>query len=153
MTQPSVLIVDDEPHVRDVLEFFLREAGYGATSTGDPEEALARARRGGIDLILLDVLMPRMDGFDLCQMLQAHPSTAAIPVVFLTALGDEVSRERARVSGASRYLQKPFSRRDVLEAVRAALASRPPAPPRAGSGWSRSVRLTGRSRRTDADSC
>lgn len=141
MAKPTLLVVDDEPHIRDILEFFLREAGYEVVSTGDPEEALACARRGEPDLVLLDVLMPRLDGFDLCQMLRAHAATAAVPVVFLTALGDEVSRERARVSGGARYLQKPFTREEVLEAVRAALASRPPAPPRAGSGWRRSVRL------------
>lgn len=143
MTKHTILVVDDEANIRDILEFFLKEAGYEVASTGDPDEALALAREGGPDLVLMDVMMPRMDGFDLCQMMHTHAGTAGIPVVFLTALGDDISRECAKVSGGSFYLQKPFTREEVLEAVRRALAARPPAPPRAGRGWSRSVHLGG----------
>jgi CheY-like chemotaxis protein len=141
MTKHTILVVDDEANIRDILEFFLREAGYEVAATGDPDEALALAREGGPDLVLMDVVMPRMDGFDLCQMMHTHAGTAGIPVVFLTALGDDISRECARVSGGSFYLQKPFTREEVLEAVRQGLASRPPAPPRAGRGWSHSMHL------------
>lgn len=141
MKETTILVVDDDPHVRDILGFFLGEEGYAVLATGDPDEALGLARTGKPDLALLDILMPRMDGFDLCQMIRTHAQSADLPVIFLTALGDEVSRERGRVCGAMRYLEKPFRKEDVLEAVRAALASRPPAHRPANHGWGRAVPL------------
>ncbi len=142
MTGAAILVVDDEPSVRDIVAYFLKEAGYEVAATGDPDEALALAREGRPDLAILDVLMPRMDGFDLCQMLRGHPESADLPVIFLTALGDDISRERARVCGGTMYLEKPFEKDQVLEAVRAALASRPRAHRRSGRGWGRAMHLT-----------
>ena len=121
MAEKRVLVVDDEENVREILAHFLKSAGYELVSTGDPEEALLVARKTIPDVILLDVTMPRMDGFDLCQMLRSHPDTEKIPVVFLTALGDDVSRARGRVSGGTLYLQKPFTKKLVLDAVATAL--------------------------------
>ena len=118
-----VLVVDDESNIRDILVHFLEEEGYGTIATGDPEEALAMARELTPNVVLLDVMMPRMDGFDLCQMIHDHPDTRNVPVVFLTALGDDISRQVARVSGGKMHLQKPFTREDVLKAVRVALES------------------------------
>ena len=140
MRKHTILVVDDEPNIRDILAYFLQSMGYEVVATGDPDEALGFAREGRPDLVLLDVLMPRMDGFDLCQMIRTHARSADLPVIFLTALGDEVSRECARVSGGTRYLQKPFSKEEVLGAVRALLASRR-AGLRRAKGWSHAVRL------------
>ncbi len=141
MKKPSILVVDDEPPVRDILAYFLQEAGYDVLATGDPDEALGLARDGRPDLAILDILMPRMDGFDLCQMIRGHPESADLPVIFLTALGDEINRERGRVCGAMLYLEKPFRKEAVLEAVRDALASRHRAPRHAHRGWGRAAHL------------
>ncbi|MHC4608564.1 MAG: response regulator [Planctomycetota bacterium] len=124
MAGERVLVVDDEQYILDVLEHFLEAAGYKVTTTEDPEEALSLAREQAPDAVLLDILMPRMDGFDLCQMLRDHPQTKDVPIVFVTALGDEVSRMRGRVSGGTAYLQKPFTKSEILEAVHAAVTAR-----------------------------
>ena len=125
MAGELILVVDDEANVRDIVTYFLEAEGYRVTATGDPDEALVQAREEKPDLALLDIMMPRMDGFDLCQMIRDHAETREIPVIFLSALGDPVSRMRGRVSGAVTHLQKPFRKQAVLEAVRFALESRP----------------------------
>ena len=141
MAGEFILVVDDEDNIRDILTHFLDSAGYKPVTTGDPEEALSIAREVTPDVILLDVMMPRMDGFDLCQMLRDHADTERVPVIFLTALGDRASRERGRVSGANNYLEKPFTKETVLRAVRDALANRQAETRRTKSGWGNAISM------------
>ena len=124
MAEELVLVVDDEEKVRNILTHILKSAGYHASTAGDPKRALTVAREISPDVVLLDVTMPLMDGFEVCRKLQEHPETKKIPVVFLTARGDDLSRRSGRASGGVLYLTKPFTRETVLSAVRVALASR-----------------------------
>ena len=141
MSGERILVVDDNEKVRDVLTHILESAGYKPLATGDPNEALLVARKETPDLALLDVMMPSIDGFDLCQMLRDHSETSGIPVVFVTALGDDISRARGQVSGGMIHVQKPFKKEDVLGAVHAALNARKSRPKRTGSGWARARSL------------
>ena len=124
MAEELVLVVDDEENVRDILTHFLKSAGYHAITAGDPERVVDLARGVSPDVVLLDVTMPLMDGFQVCRKLQEHPETKKIPVVFLTAKGDDLNRQRGKTSGGVIYLTKPFTRETVVSAVRVALASR-----------------------------
>jgi two-component system alkaline phosphatase synthesis response regulator PhoP len=114
-----ILIVDDEPEIVRGLEDNLRFEGYQTTSAANGEEALALALSGAPDLILLDVMMPRMSGWDVCRALREKGID--VPVIMLTARGEEVDRVRGLELGADDYVTKPFSLRELLARVRAVL--------------------------------
>jgi DNA-binding response OmpR family regulator len=114
-----VLIVDDEPMVRDVLERYLRSEGYEVQIAADGEEALRRADDGDPDLILLDLMLPKLDGYEVfTRMREAGRRT---PVIMLTARGEETDRIVGLDLGADDYVTKPFSPREVVSRVRAVL--------------------------------
>lgn len=121
MANKIVLVVDDEPHIREILTHFLEREGYHVHATGEPEDALAFARRTPPDAVFLDIMMPRIDGIDLCQMMHEHNRTRRIPVVFVSAMGDERTLLLERVAGGALHIQKPFSRQSVLCALRISL--------------------------------
>jgi DNA-binding response OmpR family regulator len=118
MTQPLVLIADDEPMVREVLGRYLEQDGFRVHGVEDGEAALAAIENDGADLVLLDLMLPRLDGFEVFRRIRAqHP----MPVIMLTARGDETDRIVGLELGADDYIAKPFSPREVVARVRAVL--------------------------------
>ncbi len=116
---PKVLIVDDEPHMRRVTELSLRKGGFGILIGRDGREALDIARREVPALVVMDVLMPELDGLTALRHLKEDPVTAGIPVIMLTARGHVMTRQEAETSGAALFLTKPFSPSQLLlEATR-----------------------------------
>jgi DNA-binding response OmpR family regulator len=124
MGKPHVLIVEDEPHIVLSLEFLLQRAGYDTVAAADGEEGLALVRRLRPDVVLLDVMLPRRNGYEVCQAIKADPELRAIPVVMLSARGQEVEVLKGLELGAAAYVTKPFGNAEILEAIRAVLAAR-----------------------------
>jgi two-component system phosphate regulon response regulator PhoB len=122
-----VLIIEDEPDIRDLLAFHLEREGYTVTKAGNGAEGLRLARAAPPDLILLDLMLPEMDGFEVCRRLRQDPATQGVPLVMLTARGDEVDRVLGLELGADDYVVKPFSPREVVARVRAVLRRSRPA--------------------------
>ena len=116
-----VLIVDDERDLVTLLDFNLRQAGYETASAGSGSEALAQVRRRVPDLVLLDLMLPDLPGTEVCRQLKGDPRTAHVPVVMLTAKGDELDRVVGFELGADDYVVKPFSIRELVLRVRAVL--------------------------------
>ena len=110
MTQPKrILIVDDDAFIRRPLEFILREEGYNAATAANADEGLRAIESQPPDLILLDVMMPGKDGLTWCAELKADPRYAKIPIVLLSARGQDVDRQRGYAAGASDFMSKPYS--------------------------------------------
>src|SRR5512139_1142481 len=114
----SILVVDDDAHIREVTRFALARAGHTVELATDGEQAHARIQRGGIDLVVLDVLMPELDGFGLCRRLRTDHR---IPIVFLSSRGEELDRVLGLELGADDYLTKPFSPRELVARIAAVL--------------------------------
>ncbi len=114
----SVLIVDDEPNILLSLEFLVRQAGYQPRLARDGDAALAAVAEQVPDLILLDVMMPKRDGYDVCQAIRANPAWAGLRIVMLTARGREIDREKGFALGVDDYVTKPFSTREVVELIK-----------------------------------
>ena len=114
----SVLVVDDDAHIREVARFALARAGHAVELANDGEVAHDRLARGGIDLVVLDVLMPELDGLSLCRRLRV---TSRVPIVFLSSRGEETDRVLGLDLGADDYLAKPFSPRELVARVAAVL--------------------------------
>ena len=121
MSEPTILIVEDEQDIRDLLSFSLGREGFPVIEAGDGDAALVLARRKRPDLILLDLMLPGMDGLSVCRHLRMDPDTAAIPIIMLTAKGEEVDRIVGFELGADDYIVKPFSLREVALRIRAVL--------------------------------
>lgn len=119
-----VLIVDDEPNILLSLEFLMQQAGLEVTTAADGEQALDLIHEQTPDLILLDISLPGMSGFDLLEQLRKSPDTRTLPVVMLTAHGREVEKEKGMALGANDYITKPFSTRALMARVQALLAGR-----------------------------
>ncbi|MGE0711508.1 MAG: response regulator [Planctomycetota bacterium] len=125
MTRPArILVVDDEPLNVELLVQLLEELGYEPVPARDGPEALALAAAALPDLVLLDVMMPGLDGFSVCRELKAHEETRLVPVVLVTALGAVDDRVRGIEAGADDFLTKPVDERELLARVRACLAQR-----------------------------
>jgi phosphate regulon transcriptional regulator PhoB len=116
-----VLIVDDEPDIRDLLAWHLERDGYRVSRAADGAQALREIAAQAPDLILLDLMLPGVGGLELCRRLRGDPATAGLPVIMLTARGDEVDRVVGLEVGADDYVVKPFSPKEVLARVRAVL--------------------------------
>ncbi len=114
----SVLVVDDDPHIRQLLVFALGKAGFDTSEAADGEAALAAVEAGAPDLIVLDINMPRMDGLEVCRRVRAVGDT---PVLFLSSRDDEIDRVVGIELGADDYVVKPFSPREVVARVQAIL--------------------------------
>jgi len=119
---PKILIAEDEPDIRDLVAFTLRFAGYEVVAANNGEEAVQMASREFPDLILMDVRMPRMTGYDACRVMKANPELKDIPVVFLSAKGQESEIQTGLDAGAEEYLLKPFAPDELTERVRAILS-------------------------------
>ena len=114
----DILIIDDDPQIREVLRIALKQAGFTTREAGDGAEGLAKALNGRDDLIILDIGLPALDGFELCRRLRAEKET---PVLFLTARDDEIDRVLGLELGGDDYVSKPFSARELVARVRAIL--------------------------------
>ncbi|GIJ51219.1 hypothetical protein Val02_81050 [Virgisporangium aliadipatigenens] len=109
----TVLYADDDYDLRDLAAFKLEGAGYTVFTAPDGRTALALAENGGIDVVLLDVMMPDTDGIEVCRRLRANPATADVPIVLLTAASNPAAIERGYEAGADDYILKPFSVREL----------------------------------------
>jgi len=118
MSNKVILVVDDEPFILRALTFVLNREGYRTLSACNGEEALARIREAKPPLVFLDVMMPRRNGFEVCQEIKADPGTAGTHIILLTAKGQESDRARGMAVGADEYMTKPFSPSEVLARVR-----------------------------------
>lgn len=133
MTVPHILIVDDDPHIREVISFALRQASFTTTEAADGALALEAFRQQPASLVVLDILMPEMDGAQVCRELRSPRSPApAVPIVFLSSKDDEVDRVLGLEMGGDDYITKPFSPRELVARVRAVLRRSNPAPPDTG---------------------
>ena len=127
MSEAHILVVDDEPDITELLVVNLDLNGYRTSSAPDGVEALERVREAAPDLVLLDVMMPRLDGWEVLAALQEDEATRDIPVVMLTALADERDVIRGHLTGAVRYVTKPFDMTSLLRTVEEALEPLDPA--------------------------
>jgi DNA-binding response OmpR family regulator len=114
----TILVADDEPSILLSLQFLLQKAGYQVRTARDGEEALQAVEAAAPDLILLDAMMPKRDGYDVCQSLRADPAYRHIPIIMLTAKGRDIERQKGLALGATDYVTKPFSTRELVETVR-----------------------------------
>jgi two-component system phosphate regulon response regulator PhoB len=112
-----ILIVEDEADAVKLLEFYLQRAGFELTVATDGEQALQLARASPPDLVLLDVMLPGLDGFAVCRLLRQEPRTAAVPVLMTSALAMEFAQKQGLRLGAIEYLVKPFSPRELLARI------------------------------------
>jgi DNA-binding response OmpR family regulator len=119
-----ILIVDDEPSIVISLQFLMEREGYEVTVAGDGEAALRAIEARPPDLVILDVMMPRLNGFDVCRRIRADPRWRAVRVLMLTAKGREVERARGLELGADAYVTKPFATRDLVAEIRRLLQPR-----------------------------
>ena len=117
-----ILIVDDEPNILISVEYLMKREGFEVSVARDGLEALDRARADRPDLVVLDVMMPRLDGFQVCEQLRADPELAGLPILMLTAKGRAVEMKQGLAVGADDYMPKPFSTRELVERVKALLA-------------------------------
>ncbi len=122
-----ILVVDDEADNRDLLEVILAWEGFEIVTAQSGEEALELVASQRPDLVLLDVMMPGMNGYEVTSRLKSDPATRGIPIVFFTAMDDRDTRRRAFAAGAADVLVKPMERKDLCARVRSALVPMPPA--------------------------
>lgn len=118
----TILIVDDEPNIVLSLEFLMKRAQYEVRTAEDGETALAMVAEDPPDLILLDVNMPRRNGYEVCEIIRRHAAWNGIRIVMLTAKGRDVEREKGLALGADDYVTKPFSTQEVVDKVNELLA-------------------------------
>ena len=105
---PHVLVVEDDPEINELVGAYARLAGFGYRAALNGDAAFSELRRQAPAVIVLDLMLPDLDGFEICRRIKAEPTTRGVPVIILTALDNEKSRQRAREVGADEYLTKPF---------------------------------------------
>ena len=123
----KVLVVDDEPDAVELVEFNLKEAGLDVAKASNGKEALTKAKLILPDLILLDLMLPEVDGLEVCKILRRDPATASIPIIMLTAKAAEIDRVLGLELGADDYVTKPFSPRELVLRVKGLLRRGKPA--------------------------
>jgi len=117
----KILIADDEPNIVISLEFLMKQKGYVVRVVNDGEAALAAVAEFAPDLILLDVMMPRISGYEVCQRVRENPAWQAMRIIMLSAKGRDVEVTKGLAVGADAYVTKPFSTKDLIEKVQAML--------------------------------
>jgi DNA-binding response OmpR family regulator len=120
-----ILIVDDEPNIVVPLEYLMRREGYEVVVAEDGEAALAALERGAPDLVILDIMLPKMSGFDVCRHIRADPRWAGLKILMLTAKGRDSEIEKGLGLGADAYVTKPFSTRDLVARIRSLVGGAP----------------------------
>ncbi len=123
---PDILVVDDDPHLREVVTYALGRAGFTVRTVRDGREALAEVDRQPPDLVVLDVMMPELDGLEVCRRIRAK---GRLPIVFLSSRDEEVDRVLGLEMGGDDYITKPFSTRELVARVKAVLRRVAPADP------------------------
>ncbi|MBL8633440.1 MAG: response regulator transcription factor [Myxococcales bacterium] len=126
-----ILVVDDDGHIRDVMRFTLQQGGFQVVEAKDGAEALAQFDAGGIDLVVLDIVMPESDGLEVCRKIRAK---SRLPIIFVSSRDEELDRVLGLELGADDYLVKPFSPRELLARVKAVLRRLSPEPAAADKG-------------------
>jgi two-component system alkaline phosphatase synthesis response regulator PhoP len=114
----TVLIVDDEEYIVTSLEYVMKSAGYRVVVAYDGEQAIEKTKETAPDLLILDVMMPKLDGFEVCEKIRANPLWESIRIIMLTAKGRDSEREKGMSLGADTYMTKPFSTREILKRVK-----------------------------------
>jgi len=117
----KILIVDDEPNIVISLEFLMKKEGFEVAIANDGDDALAKVDSFNPDLVLLDVMMPRKSGFEVCEALRADPARSGLKIVMLTAKGRDTEVAKGLAIGADAYMTKPFSTKELLAMVKAML--------------------------------
>jgi two-component system, OmpR family, alkaline phosphatase synthesis response regulator PhoP len=123
--KPTILVADDEPAIVLSLQVLLQKAGYNVRIARNGEEAMNAVLEAKPDLVLLDAMMPKRDGFDVCQSLRADSAYDDMPIIMLTAKSRDVERQKGIALGANDYVTKPFSTRDLVSLVKSYLAEKP----------------------------
>lgn len=121
MAEKKILIVDDEDHIRELLKFNLEKSGYVVYTANDGLEALNLAREKQVDLILLDLMLPGMDGFEVCKEIRRDNIISNVPIIMLTAKSEEIDKILGLELGADDYITKPFSIRELSARIKALL--------------------------------
>ncbi|MFO1313480.1 MAG: response regulator [Burkholderiales bacterium] len=117
----KILIADDEPNIVVSLEFLMKQKGYDVRTVGNGEDALRSVAEFAPDLVLLDVMMPRLSGYEVCQRMRENPAWAGIRIVMLSAKGRDIEVSKGMAMGADAYVTKPFSTSELVAQVRALL--------------------------------
>lgn len=117
----TILVVDDEPDIVSLISYNLKKEGFVVTAVADGDEALRTAKQGHFTLIILDLMLPGINGMEICRLLRRDKETAQIPIIMLTAKGEEADRIKGLEAGADDYISKPFSPRELIARVRAVL--------------------------------
>ena len=117
-TQPRVLVADDDAFIRRPLELILRQEGFDPEIAVDGDECLEKLQLAPPDLLILDIMMPGRDGFEICRRMQDDPELRRIPVIMLSARGGEHDRERGIALGADEFMTKPYSPAELLRRIR-----------------------------------
>ncbi|MCG7902173.1 MAG: response regulator [Candidatus Thiodiazotropha lotti] len=117
----EILVVDDEPNIVLSLEFLMKKAGYNVTTANNGVDALNSIKQQRPDLVLLDVMMPRMDGYEVCQAVRGDPELSSVRIIMLTARGRDVERDKGMALGADDYVTKPFATQELVEKVKSLL--------------------------------
>lgn len=120
-----ILIVDDEPNIVLALELLMKKEGFEVHTVDDGEKAFHAVRELRPDLVLLDIMMPKMDGYEVCQRIRSDASLKSVRIVMLTAKGRDVEKEKGLALGVDAYITKPFSTREVVAKVKELLTAMP----------------------------
>lgn len=120
-TEAKILLVDDEASIRELIRFNLERAGYRVQEATDGNEAISAIRQTRPDLVVLDLMLPGLDGLDVCRLVKGNRETAAIPIIMLTAKTEEVDKVIGLELGADDYMTKPFSPRELVARIKAVL--------------------------------
>jgi len=120
-----ILIVDDEPNIVLALELLMKKEGFEVHAVDDGEKAIHAVGEFRPDLVLLDIMMPKMDGYEVCQRIRADASLKSVRIIMLTAKGREVEKEKGLALGVDLYISKPFSTREVVSKVKELLTVMP----------------------------
>ena len=123
MPAPHILIVDDEPNIVMSLEFLMRKNGYAVSIARNGTEAIEAVDSAPVDIVLLDIMMPDVDGYYVCQYIKTHPDRIKTKVVFLSAKTKDADIKKGYEAGADLYIPKPFSTRQLMVKVRELLAA------------------------------
>ena len=119
--KPRILIADDDAFIRRPLEWILAQEGFTAETASDGDQCMEALRNSPPDLLILDVMMPGLDGFEICRRMKDDPKLRHIPVMLLSARGREHDRERGMALGAAEYMTKPYSPTDLMQRIRGLL--------------------------------
>jgi len=123
MPNKKILIADDEPYILRSLSFVLKKEGFDIETACNGEEALEKAQQFNPKILFLDVMMPKKDGYEVCNELKSNPETKDIYIIMLTAKGQIIDKEKGLTTGADEYITKPFSPREIVNKVKKIMES------------------------------